>query len=107
METIVIRYGELGLKGKNRNVFEKALVREIKERSSHLEDIKIQRFHGRMYVDYHDYDYEEISDVLTHTFGIVSISPVGKCSLEFEDICKEAERQILELIEERKNSPSK
>lgn len=101
METIVIRYGELGLKGKNRNVFEKALVREIKERSSHLEDIKVQRFHGRMYVDYHDYDYDEISDILTHTFGIVSISPVGKSSLEYDDICKEAERQISELLEEK------
>lgn len=102
METIVVRYGELALKGKNRDVFEKALVREIKERTRHIEDVKLQRFHGRMYVDHHDYDFDALAEILTSTFGVVSISPVGKCALTFDDMCREAERQIREILEEKK-----
>lgn len=100
METIVIRYGEIGLKGKNRDVFEHALIRDVRERLSHLEDIKLQRFHGRMYVDYHEYDFEEVTEILTNTFGIVSISPVTKCEISIEAMFEAAKAQIEELLEE-------
>lgn len=101
MDTIVVRYGELGLKGKNRDVFENALVRDIREKTQHLDDIKIQRFHGRMYVDHQDYDYDEVTDILAHTFGIVSISPVKKCEVSLEAMCEEAKRQVEELLQEK------
>lgn len=101
METIVIRYGEIGLKGKNRDVFENALIRDVRERLHHLEDIKLQRFHGRMYVDHHDYDFEEVVEILTTTFGIVSISPVVKCESSIEAMFEAAKTQVEELLEER------
>lgn len=103
MDTIVVRYGELALKGKNRDLFEKALVKDIKERTAHIEGVKLQRFHGRMYLDHHDYDFDSVAEILTNTFGVVSISPVGKCILDFDAMCKEAERQVTELIEEKKS----
>jgi len=103
METLVVRYGELALKGKNRDVFEKALVREIKERSAHLDDIKVQRHHGRMYVDHQDYDFDALAEILTNTFGVVSISPVGKCDLDFDLMCQEAHRQVSEILEDKKH----
>lgn len=101
METIVIRYGEIGLKGKNRDVFENALIRDVRERMSHLEDIQLKRFHGRMYVDCHEYDYEEVAEILTNTFGIVSISPVAKCEISIEAMFETAKKQVEEILEER------
>lgn len=101
METIVIRYGEIGLKGKNRNVFENALIRDVRERLAHLEDIQLKRFHGRMYVYHHDYDFDEVAEILTNTFGIVSISPVSKCDVSIEAMFELAQSQVEELIEER------
>lgn len=103
METIVLRYGELALKGKNRDVFENALIRDVKDRLSHLDDIVLKRHHGRMYVDCQDYDYDEVADILTNTFGIVSISPVSKCEVTLDDMFATAKSQIEELIEERGN----
>ncbi|MBN2795239.1 MAG: tRNA 4-thiouridine(8) synthase ThiI [Clostridia bacterium] len=99
METIVLRYGEIGLKGKNRDVFENALVRDIREKTKHMDEVTIKRYHGRMYVDYESYDYDEIVDILTHTFGIVSISPVKKCDVTLEDMMAEAKSQVEELIQ--------
>lgn len=101
METIVVRYGEIALKGKNRVVFEKALVRDIKERTQHIEDVKLTRLHGRMYIDHQDYDFDELVEILTSTFGIVSISPVYKKALTIEAMFEEGKRQIEGLIEER------
>lgn len=103
METIVVRYGELGLKGKNRDVFENALVRDIREKTKELDHINIKRFHGRMYVDYESYDYDELVDILTHTFGIVSISPVKKCDVSLEAMMAEAKSQVEELLESMPN----
>jgi len=100
MDTIVVRYGEIALKGKNRDTFENALIRDIRERLSHIEDVKLKRFHGRMYVDHNDYDFEEVADILTHTFGIVSISPVAKCELTVEAMFETAKEQVEELLEE-------
>lgn len=100
METIVIRYGEIGLKGKNRDVFENALIRDIRERLAHIEDIKLQRFHGRMYVDYHDYDFDDVIEILCNTFGIVSVSPVTKCEVSLEAMFESARKQIEELLED-------
>lgn len=101
METIVIRYGEIALKGKNRDVFENALIRDVREKLKGFDDITLKKFHGRMYVDCHDYDYEDVAEVLTHTFGIVSISPVSKCEVTLDAMFETAKAQVEELIEER------
>lgn len=98
METIVIRYGEIGLKGKNRMVFENALIRDVKERLAHIEGITLDRFHGRMYVHHNDYDYEDVTEILTSTFGIVSISPVVKCEVSMDAMFETAKAQIEELL---------
>ncbi len=102
METIVVRYGEIGLKGKNRDIFENALIRDMKERLSDLENIKISKFHGRIYVDHEAYDFDDCVELLTTTFGIVSVSPVAKCEITLDAMCKCAKEQVEELLENKK-----
>ncbi len=74
----MIKYAEIGIKGKNRHLFEEALVRQMKIALKPCEgDFAIHRTYGRVFVEcLSDYDYEEVTDALQHVFGISGICPV-------------------------------
>lgn len=76
--SFLIKYGEIGIKGKNRYMFEDALVRQIRFA---LKDVDgkfyVHKSYGRVYVDCEgDYDYEDTVESLTRVFGIVGVCPV-------------------------------
>lgn len=77
-KAFLIKYGEIGVKGKNRFIFEDALVRQIKFSLKDVEgEFDVRRADGRIYVNaLSDYDYDEVIDSLTRVFGIVGICPV-------------------------------
>lgn len=77
-KSFLIKYGEIGLKGKNRYKFEDALVSEIKRALKRVEGkFQVVREHGRIYVDAEGaFDYEDALDALRRVFGIVTICPV-------------------------------
>ncbi|MBR1857494.1 MAG: tRNA 4-thiouridine(8) synthase ThiI, partial [Oribacterium sp.] len=78
-QSFLIKYAEIGTKGKNRYVFEDALVHDIRKKLERAEgDFKVYRERGRIYVTVKsdNYDYEETVDALQHVFGIVSICPM-------------------------------
>ena len=54
-QSFLIKYAEIGIKGKNRHIFEEALVRQIK---------------------LSDYDYSEVTEALSRVFGISGICPI-------------------------------
>jgi thiamine biosynthesis protein ThiI len=84
------RYGEIALKGRNRSLFEKQLVRNIRaclERNSILADVKPVR--GRIFLFTQDTDALKH---LRHVFGLVSISPAVVCDSTPKDI----ERAVLD-----------
>ncbi len=73
-KVIVIRYGEIHLKGRNRGFFESTLVKNIKRRLSVVE-CKFSQLRSRYVVsDYADCDESKIIDILKRVFGIHSIS---------------------------------
>ena len=74
----LIKYGEIGIKGKNRNLFEDALARHIRRALASVgEGYTVRKERGRIYVDCPEgYDAEASLRVLTHIFGIVGICPV-------------------------------
>ena len=85
-KAILIRYGELFLKGKNKNYFEKTLINNIKNNLSNIE-CKINRTSGRYFItDYKDNDEDKIIEILTKTFGIYSISPSVMLDTDFDKI---------------------
>ena len=77
-KAFLIKYGEIGVKGKNRFIFEDALVRQIKFSLKDVEgEFDVRRADGRIYVNaLSDYDYDEVIDSLTRVFGRVGICPV-------------------------------
>ena len=77
-KTFLIKYGEIAIKGKNRHLFEDALVRQIRHALKKCDgEFSVYKEQGRIYVDCEGvYDYEETVGHLQHVFGIVGICPV-------------------------------
>ena len=77
-KSFLIKYGEIAIKGKNRYLFEEALVKQIRYALASAEGaFEVRRLQGRIYVDaLSDYDYDEVMEALSHVFGVVGICPV-------------------------------
>ena len=76
--SFLIKYAEIGVKGKNRYLFEDALVKQIHHRLKNLEGkFEVTKEAGRIYAEAaEDFDYDEVIDALQHVFGIVGICPM-------------------------------
>ncbi len=80
----LIKYAEIGIKGKNRFMFEDALVKQIKRALKKIDgEFKVLKEEGRIYVKAldEDFDTEEVYEALQHVFGIKEICPM----LQVED----------------------
>ena len=89
-KSFLIKYAEIGVKGKNRYLFEDALVSNIAKslKKSAEGDFRVHKEDGRIYVDaLSSYDYDEVIYALTHVFGIVGVCPMIQVEDEgFEDL---------------------
>lgn len=74
----LIKYGEIGIKGKNRYLFEDALVNQIRHALKSVEgSFRVTKEQGRIYAEaLGDYDYEDAVAAMRRVFGIVGICPV-------------------------------
>jgi thiamine biosynthesis protein ThiI len=87
-KAFLIKYAEIGTKGKNRYVFEDILCKQIKNHLADFGDFQIRREYGRIFVDAEsDFDFEDTVKELKKVFGIVGICPiVVEESTAFEDM---------------------
>ncbi len=98
-KSFLIKYGEIGVKGKNRYMFEDALMKQIRIA---LKDVDgkffVSKELGRIYVDTDgDYDYEDAIDRLGRVFGIVGICPMVRIeSKDYENLKK----RVVEYVDE-------
>lgn len=92
-EIILVKYGEIILKGGNRSRFEKILVNNIKNSVRNIADIKIQVVQATIYIDVADSEkIDTIIEQLTKVFGIVSITRACVVEKDIEKI-KEAAKK--------------
>ena len=83
---ILIRFGEIFLKGKNRGFFEKALFNNIKDALSSF-DLEVERVSGRYIVKNYEHKYEkDIIARLSKVAGIFSFSPAICFDTSIENI---------------------
>lgn len=77
-KTFLIKYGEIGVKGKNRSKFEDALMKQIRIALKPIGgEFSVSRELGRVYVDANGaYDEEEVLETLSRVFGIVAVCPM-------------------------------
>ena len=74
-KSFLIKYAEIAIKGKNRYLFEDALVNNIRYQLKNVEgEFKVRKENGRIYVETEgEYDYDEAVTALQRVFGIVGI----------------------------------
>ncbi len=88
--SFLIKYAEIGIKGKNRYLFEDALVHQIKFALKKCEGkFLIHKTQGRIFVDAEtEFDFDEVVEHLKRVFGISGICPVVVVEDEgFDSLC--------------------
>ncbi len=102
--TFLLKYGEIGIKGKNRYLFEDALVRQVRFALRETDgEFTVYKKQARIYVDCDGaYDYEEVTEKLRKVFGLVGICPVVRLEDKgFEELKKEVVSYMDEMYEDK------
>ena len=98
--TFLLKYGEIGIKGKNRGQFEDALVLQVRHALEKVEgDFEVSKEQGRIYVNVlgedDSFDADEVTAALQKVFGLVGICQVLKAPVaDPEQIAGDAIRYI-------------
>ena len=87
-DTVLIRYGELSTKGKNRKDFIRKLEKNIRFALRDYKDLTYRRTHDRIYIKLNEEDPEEIRTKLQRVFGISSFSFTEKVPADMEEMKK-------------------
>jgi len=99
-EMVLVRYGELGLKGKNRGSFEHALIRNMRAAAKPIAEVRVERKRGRMAV-FAEARVAEVARRLQDVPGIKSVSPAWGCEAEPEAIAELARQVLHEALRDR------
>ena len=92
---ILVRFGELTTKGKNRKLFTNRLLKNTKEILNDFKQLSYDLQHDRMYVILNGADHQAVCDKLKTVFGIYSFSVAYKIDKDLE-MAKKAVMQIIE-----------
>ena len=100
-EIILIKNGELALKGLNRSNFEDALIKNMKRRLKDLGEAKITKSQSTIYVQpvSEDYDFEEALKRVGMIFGIAGFSRACVCEKTIEDILSRSREYLKNVME--------
>ncbi|MEJ8765555.1 tRNA uracil 4-sulfurtransferase ThiI [Oceanobacillus sp. HCA-5259] len=97
---ILIRYGEMALKGKNIRSFIQALQENLQVKLKDFPNAKVKRTQGRMFVLLNGHEPEPIIEICRKVFGIHSLSLALKVKNDVEEI-KEAALEALKKADAR------
>ena len=103
-KAFLIKYAEIAIKGKNRYLFEDALVHNISYQLKNVDGtFHVRKENGRIYVETEgEYDYDETVTALQRVFGIVGICPVILVEDEgFDKLAEEVIRHVDETYPDK------
>ena len=91
-EVVIVKYGEIALKGANRPVFEKTLLRNLRWALRDLPEARVTKEHGRFRIE--GADTAAIQSRATRVFGVVGTSVARAVAPIYEDIALAAEEML-------------
>ena len=94
--SIIVKYGEIGIKGKNRYIFENKLIKNIKNMLKPIDKFNVYKEYGRVYVDLGDYEYDEVCEEVKKVFGVVGVCPAVKVLRNNEEDVEAAYQKLKE-----------
>lgn len=103
-EIILIKNGELALKGLNRNSFEDILIKNMKKRLADLGKFEFTKSQSTIMVDPvdADIDLDDAVNRLSKVFGIAALSRACVCEKDFDVIRETAVKYLQEQLEDAK-----
>lgn len=96
---IIVRYGEIAVKGKNRYIFENKLVSNLKNALKEVGKVNVFKGDGRVYIEVGEYDLDDIIAEARKVFGVFSLSPAIKTERDMDAIKEQAERIVQEKMD--------
>jgi thiamine biosynthesis protein ThiI len=100
-DRILVKYGELTIKGKNKISFIHHINRTIKEKCKNLPKLQFISKYERFYIILNGEDYQKVINCLNKVFGLHSYSLVAKCESNLEAIKALATKIITSEITEK------
>ena len=97
---LIVKYGEIGVKGKNRYIFENKLIKNVKNILKPIGKFNVYKEYGRIYVDLDGYDYEEVVEEVKKVFGIVGVCPAVRAEKDYNLLKELALKTLEEKIEQ-------
>lgn len=100
-EIILIKDGELSLKGLNRRNFEDKMVATIRRRLKNLGKVTVERAQSTIYIKPQDddFDFTEALDRMGRIFGIAAFSRACVCEKNMDDILKKAPEYLADTLQ--------
>ncbi len=104
-EVILVKFGEMALKGQNKSTFEDQLKRQIKMRLRSLGAFSYSSAQSTIYISPQEdgIDLDEAIERLQKVFGIASICRACVCEKNFDDIVSKAKEYLAETLEDARS----
>ncbi len=101
-EVILVKFGEMALKGQNKSTFEDQLIRQIKLRLRSLGAFSYNSAQSTIYISPQEegIDLDEVIDRLKKVFGIAAICRACVCEKDYNDIAGKAKEYLEETLED-------
>ena len=101
-KAFLIKYAEIGIKGKNRYLFEDALIQQMKYALKPVGEFHIRKESGRIFAEaLEEFDFDEAIEALSCVFGISGICPI---IIEDDNDFSHIARVVSEYVDDRYNN---
>lgn len=99
-EIVLVKYGEMALKGLNKKTFEDMLTKNIKRRLKSLGRFVYTSAQSTLYIDPQDdsIDLGEVVDRVGKIFGIAALCRACVCEKDFSDICDKSLEYLTDVL---------
>lgn len=99
-EIVLVKYGEMALKGLNKKSFEDMLTKNIKRRLKSLGKFQLTSAQSTTYITPldEDIDLNEVVEVVGKIFGIAALCRACVCEKNFEDICEKSYEYLEDVL---------
>lgn len=101
-KVLIIRYGEVALKGLNKSYFENKLMKHISSNLREIGKVNIWKSNGLLFASMDGFEEKEFVEKVIKVFGIVSVSIAYSFEADMEKIYQAALEHIAERMEQRK-----
>ena len=104
-QSFLIKYAEIGIKGKNRYLFEDALIKQINQALKKTEGgFLVSKESGRIYAQASKpFDYDEAVEALKKVFGIAAICPMVQVEDQgYEDLKEKVKQYVDEVYPDKR-----